>query len=105
MNKERWAQLSFAEQLGHIGSELSRVQQEEESQERASRNSSLERALEMLDLTLDDQRWRSRNKELARLREAVSDWFCDQRAYNIPLKILVDYCTQFILRERMARLP
>ena len=97
IDKQRWAQLPWAQQLGHVGSELSRARHWEMKGDLMSREKALIRAFELLDLTLDDKRWRSRLKELARLREAVSDWFCGEKNYNIPSKALEDYCTRFVL--------
>ncbi len=61
----RWHQLSLAEQLGNIGSEISRAARWSGRNDELSRGA-LERALELFDLTLDDPRHR---RSPARLRE------------------------------------
>lgn len=71
----RWKQLSFVEQMANIGSEVERA-----LNWRAKNNSeycqqAFERALELLDLTLDATTIPSHFKELARLREAIADYF------------------------------
>lgn len=80
----RWWALSLAEQLGHIGSEVSRASRW------ASRNpdvaqGALYRALELFDLTLADPRHRSsraRLREIARAREVVADFFAGPNRYG-----------------------
>jgi hypothetical protein len=97
INPHRWRQLSLAQQLGNVGSELSRARHWESKQDDHNRDESLERALALLDLTLDDRRWRGRLRELARLREVVSDWFSGRKYYLISSSALVDYCAGFSL--------
>jgi len=100
MDSETWKRFSLAQQLGNIGSELSRVGHWEARQDLENRNKSLERALALIDLTLRDERWRSRLKELARLREVISDWYVDQGEYEIPPGALEAYYTSFALLAR-----
>lgn len=95
VNQQRWEQLSFAQQLGHIGSELSRARHWEARNDSLSREKALARALELLDLSLDDDRWKSRLKEVARLREIVSAWFSGHTEYEITPEVLEGYCTLF----------
>ena len=78
----RWNQLSFLEQMAHIGSEVERA-----LNWRAKRNSdysqkALERALELVDLTLDSVKGTARLKELARVREAIVDFFVDSNQFE-----------------------
>ena len=96
---QRWHQMSLAQQMGHIGSELGRARRLESQNDSPNRDQALERALDLLDLTLNDRRWQARFRELARFREVVSDWFIGSAAYEIPPEALEDYCTQFTLRR------
>lgn len=67
----RWFELSFAEQMGNIGSEVSRTfKWFLKKDERFDK--SFDRTLELFDLTLSDKRWLFRNKEICRGRE----YFC-----------------------------
>ena len=71
----RWHELSLAEQLGNIGSEISRAIKWSARNPDTSRGA-LYRALELIDLTLDDPRHRRsapRLREIARTREVVID--------------------------------
>lgn len=74
----RWKKLSFFEQLANIGSEVQRAinwrgRKPEYSQ------LAFERALELLDLTIRDEKnqKRGRLKEILRLREILVDYFFD----------------------------
>ena len=100
MNSEIWKRFSLAKQIGNIGSELSRAGHWDRRQDRESRNQALERALVLLDLTLNDARWRGRLKELARLREVICDWYADQGEYDISPDALEAYYTSFALLTR-----
>ena len=72
----RWFKLSLAEQLGNIGSEYERAWHWKKQNQPQYFQKAFERMLELLDLTLADQRWHNhRLKELARLREQVCEEF------------------------------
>lgn len=98
IDQKKWMQLSFAEQLGHIGSELSRARHWEEQKDPLNKEKALARALELLDLSLDDDRWKTRLKELTRLREIVSAWFCGPIPYEVAPEALERYCAAFSLK-------
>ena len=97
MDRERWSKLTFAQQMGNIGSELARARIWQERKDEEQRIKALERALELIDLTLDEQRTDSRLRELTRLREVVGDWYAGPKMYQVPAGFLEDYCTQFSL--------
>lgn len=65
----RWKELSLIEQLGNIGSEVGRAIKYFKNGDKKSFNIAFEKALELFDLTLDDNRWKGRRKEIARSRE------------------------------------
>ncbi|MBN2120480.1 MAG: hypothetical protein JW734_05455 [Candidatus Omnitrophica bacterium] len=98
MNREKWARLSFAQQLGNIGSEIARARYWEEKNDILQRERSLTRTLELLDLTLTSScRTSSQLKEIGRFREIVGGWLLDNTDYNIKKQSLEDYCTQFAM--------
>ena len=98
----RWWQLSLAEQLGNIGSEVSRaVRWSGRNQELA--RGALDRALELFDLTLDDPRHRKslpRLRELARAREVVVDFFDGANEYHSTAASLQKYFDAYALAAR-----
>jgi hypothetical protein len=71
----RWFKLSFLEQMANIGSEVERALNWKAKNKVEYSNLAVERALELLDLTLDDANNRARLKEIARVREALVDYF------------------------------
>ncbi len=71
----RWKQLPFLEQMANIGSEVERALNWRAKQNATYCRQAFERALELTDLTLDSITNFARLKELARLREALVDYF------------------------------
>ena len=96
ITSQRWARLSLSEQFGHVGSEISRARHWDEKKDVAGCEKALERALELLDLTIADRRWQKRLKEIVRLREVVSDHLAKTRYYDVPLDSLEKYCIRFV---------
>ena len=83
---EKWSKLSLTQQLGHVASEIARARYWQEKNEAPNRDKSLERALELIDLTIADIRWKGRLKEIARLREVVCDWLSQKNYYQVSLQ-------------------
>lgn len=98
----RWWTLSLVEQLGHVGSEISRASRW------LSRNPetaclAFYRALELIDLTLADPRLRAsrpRLREVARAREVVVDFFAGGNQYNSTADSLQKYFDQYAAAAR-----
>jgi hypothetical protein len=99
----RWRGLSLAEQLGNIGSEVSRARRSQDKDERKFQNAA-ERALELFDLTLEDPRWRGRLKEIGRMREVFCDAISGGREYDSKLSDLERYFDYFAFYSRRGRL-
>jgi hypothetical protein len=83
-----WQKLTLMEQLGNIGSELSRAFKWKEKGEDSYVQHAFYRALELIDLTVADPRWRYRLKELLRLREALCEYFYGDNRYRIDPKMV-----------------
>src|SRR3989338_4447113 len=71
----RWGYLSFLEKMANIGSEVERALNWQAKANAVYSQRAFERALELVDLTLDSARGPARFKELARVREAIADYF------------------------------
>lgn len=71
----RWKEFSFFEQMANIGSEVERALKWREKNNSEYSVLAFERALELLDLTIEDDKNNSRLKELMRLRETLADYF------------------------------
>jgi hypothetical protein len=98
----RWHELDLVEQLANVGSEVGRMLRwRERDRDRATR--AFERALELLDLTLADPRWRARLREIARARELLCDAAVGGHAYGTKLEDLDRYFLAFAAAARRGR--
>jgi len=70
-----WGQLSFIEQVANIGSEVERALNWRIKKNTDYAQKAFERALELIDLTLDSDKNYAHLKEIARMREAIVDYF------------------------------
>lgn len=101
-----WHDLSLAEQFGNIGSEVSRAIRWSAKSPDTARGA-LYRALDLIDLTLDDPRHRQsapRLREIARTREVVVDFLAGSNEYGSTSAALMKYFDQFALAARRSKL-
>ena len=98
----RWGQLSFAEQMANIGSEVGRACLTQHTH-RERFNGAVDRALDLFDLTLADERWRGRRFELSRARELFCAASIGQDEYKTSLADLERYFMQFAFAVARAR--
>ena len=97
-----WWVLSLAEQLGNIGSEVSRAVKWT-TRNPSTAQAAFYRALELFDLTLADPRHRSspaRLRELARAREVVADFFGGPNEYGSAAPSLQKYFDAYAIAAR-----
>ena len=91
----RWKTFSLFEQMGHIGSEISRARRWQNIDQRLFDNA-VERALELFDLTMEDKRWRGGHlRELARARELFCNAAFKGGLYQCSLEELQSYFDDF----------
>lgn len=78
----RWAEMTFAQQMLNIGSEISRANRwrTKGNQEQCQR--AVYRALELLYLTIAAQQGRHSLKELTRLYEIICDYYLGDNEYQ-----------------------
>ncbi len=95
----RWREFSLAEQMGNIGSEVSRALSVQGKDEKLFRGA-VNRALELFDLTLKDARWQGRLREIARAREIFVDAVTGGKEYKSSLRDLLPYFDSFALMAR-----
>lgn len=101
LTPERWWTMTIAEQLGNVGSEVSRAIKNKEQGDRKRFDGALARLLELMDLTIADPRWRNhRLKELCRAREVVCDFLVGNNEYRSTAESLMAYFDWFALRAR-----
>ena len=98
----RWHELSVSEQLGNIGSEVSRAQRWR-TRNPALAQEAFYRALELIDCTLDDPRIRcsvARLREMARTREVLVDFFAGENEYGSTADSLQKYFDAYAMAAR-----
>ena len=78
----RWKNLTFMEQMANIGSEVERALNWRAKRNTAYSQKAFERALELIDLSLDSVVNLTRLKELARAREALVDYFFGKNEFS-----------------------
>lgn len=98
----KWHELSLAEQLGNIGSEVSRALHWQNT-DKILFQGAVDRALELFDLTLMDIRWRGRLKEIARAREVFCDAISGGGEYASTLSDLNRYFFHFAMAARLGK--
>lgn len=99
---ESWSTFSLEEQMGNIGSEISRAI-------RAKGNTeyywgAVSRALELFYLTISDPRWKGRLKEIVRAKELFCAAALGSNEFKTSLEDLDRYFTYFALIARAKKL-
>ena len=92
LTAERWEAMSLVEQMGNIGSEKANPDRLKES---------LDRALELFDLTLSDPRLEGRRKEICRAREVLLDYVVGSNDYASSAASLDAYYLRFGMAARL----
>lgn len=100
----KWFTLTIFEQLGNVGSEISRARKWQDKNEEYFKNA-IFRALELLDLTIADSRWKKtgRLREICRARELVCDAYYGGKEYGSTLEDLDRYFYYFAYAARAGR--
>ena len=95
----RWAEMSFAEQMGNVGSEISRAVRWQAKGKRERMEQCVFRALELLDLTIDatGRSEVSKLKELCRAREEVCGYFLGDNEFRSTPEQIMKYYDAFAL--------
>jgi hypothetical protein len=97
---ESWSKLSLFEQLGNIGSEVSRSIKAQGSHARYW--GAVSRALDLFYLTIADPRWKGRLKKILRVKELFCAAALGANEYNTSLEDLDKYFLYFALLARAA---
>lgn len=97
----RWAELTLAEQLANVGSEVDRAIRSWEAGRADRFEPALRRALELFDLTARDGRWRGpRRREILRSREEFCRLFFDHAPTGDAVRTLSAYFLRFAILAR-----
>lgn len=99
----RWKEMSFSEQMANIGSEVERSLQWKAKNNAAFSQKAFERALELVDLTIDTATDFPKLKELARMREMLVDHLFGNNEYRSTDESWQKYFLAFNLLARKGR--
>lgn len=101
----RWFDLSVIEQMANIGSEVGRAARAKEAGNNSRSWGALERALELFDMTIADDRSRGpRRREICRIRELFCDFMVGDNKYGLSADTLDRYFLPFAVAARQATL-
>ncbi len=98
----RWQTMPLAEQLANVGSDVARARRWQEKDPQLCEKAFV-RALELLDLTIEDPRWKGRRKQLTRVRELLCDAMLCGKEYGSDLASLDRYFYPFAVAARAGR--
>lgn len=96
----RWTNFSILEQMANIGAEVGRAINWREKNKEYSQLA-FDRALELIDLTIEDKKNRSRLKEICRVREVLIDYFINGNTYNSSDRFWNSYFYSFSYAARL----
>ena len=99
----RWYQMRLLEQMANIGSEVERAFQWKGKNNPDRAMKAFERALELLDLTLQSPDNKGRLKEIARTRELFVDAFLGENRFGPSEQSLQKYFLEFACAARKNR--
>ena len=96
----RWNELGLLSQMAHVGGEVERSLKWKKKDNNDYCRKAVERALELLDLTLADPKNKSRLKEIARVREGLVDYFFGANQFASTEKAWRSYFSQLTYASR-----
>ena len=102
MSPERWRNLSFFEQMANIGSEIERAILWRKKENTEYSQLAFDRALEFLDLTVDDAKNKTKLRELFRLREVLIDYFYSSNIFSSSDDLWHNYFYPFNWSARLV---
>ena len=101
----RWRQLTLAEQLANVGSEVMRAIRADRNGRPDRRDRAIDRALELFDMTATDERWHgATRREILRAREEFCGLFFTSDLPADAPGAQERYFLQFAVRARHVRL-
>lgn len=98
-----WAKRPLAEQMANVGSEVIRAITWKNKKNAAYATLAFYRALELADLSLDCNHRPSAIREIARMREALVDYFAGENIYGSSDKNWISYFNAFTWAAAMRR--
>jgi hypothetical protein len=100
----RWLTMTLAEQLGNAGADVGRAIRAKANGDSRRLDAALDRALELLDLTISDPKLSPpRRQEVARAREVVCDYLVGDNVFGSTDANLDAWFTSFAMAARRDR--
>lgn len=96
----RWQTFSLVMQLANVGSEVGRALKAKEKGDGQQLQRCLDRALELIDLTIADPKHRTRLREICRLREVICDYFFGGNVFHSTTLSFENYFMYFAIAAR-----
>jgi hypothetical protein len=105
LTPERWFKFSLMEQLANVGCDIDRAIRAKNEGNTDYKEKAFWRALELLDLTIEDPKNRKKGKlkELLRVRETLIDHFLYYNEYNTTDESWQRYFYQFNYAAALER--
>ena len=100
LTKKQWFSKNICEQMANVGAEVERTIKWREKNKKYSRLA-LERALELLNLTIADLKNKERLKEICRIKECLLDYFFGTNVYKSTDKFWHRYFYNFNYAARI----
>ena len=95
LTSEKWNSYTKPQQILMIASELHRSKIRMLKKNNSEVNLAYERAFELIDLTVEDPKWKYATKEMLRLREVMGEIYCqtdkDMNLNNMCFKLLLSF--------------
>lgn len=98
----RWQSMPFVEQMANIGSEVERAMKWAAKNDTVHHEQAVERALELVDLTLESALRPCAFREVARMREALVDYFFGTNTFASTESSWRNYFLSFACAARNA---
>lgn len=99
----RWFTFSFVEQFANVGSDVERTVQWKKRGNTEYSKQALERALELLDLTISDPKNKARLKEIVRVRDMFADHYMGINEFSFTDEYWQQYFFDFAYAAAIAR--
>jgi len=101
----RWKELTLLEQLANVGSEVGRAARAKSMGNDLRLAAALDRCLELFEMTLADERWHGRRREIARAKEVVCDFLVGDNVFGSTPALLDRYFLPFAVTARESPPP
>ena len=97
----RWSEMSFEEQMGNLGSEISRAVKSKARGDQDRAIHAANRAIELFELSIDcNVQYPGRLKELCVGKEEFCDYVFNDNSFGTDPKMMMRYYDQFALLAR-----